>query len=271
MLFCNSWIWIIFWSNTSLCSESLVTLPLVTGTPGWSSSYTLHPTQASLSSTALSHVPIAPLLLFVVFQSCVMLHGQPRDSAIRMSLCALGRYDILREFLQYRARIDQHVWILEWKGTSGLDKIPSGCTCAKAMPCYLQALQSPHCVLGLFIYPEFIHILESCPRNVYNLACSTLQLHCWKNPPASKSLPVPAQRLLSVAAGSAGAWPPVRRCLLTLVSIPARAGSASCGTVCIPPASPAASLGLKERASRWITPHTLHRDPLLHCLDSPGK
>lgn len=86
----------IFEINTSLCSESLVTLTLVAGTPGWTSSHTLHPTQASLSSTTLSHVPIAPLLTFVVFQSCVMLHRQPRDSAIRMSLCALGRYDILR-------------------------------------------------------------------------------------------------------------------------------------------------------------------------------
>lgn len=203
-------------------------------TPGCTNSCTLHPTQASLSSTTLSHIPIAPLLIFVVFQSCVMLHGQPRDSAIRMSLCALGRYDILTQFLQYRARIDQHMWILELKGTSGLEEIPSGCTCAQPMPCYLQALQSPHCVLGLSIYPEFTHVLESCPRNVYNLAWSILQLHCWKNPPAGKSQPVPAQRLLSVAAGSAGAWPPLCRCLLTLCLHPSKGRSCrlwDCGCV----------------------------------------
>lgn len=187
-----------------------------------------------------------------------MLHGQPRDSAMRMSLCALGRYDILRSFLQYRARIDQHMCILELKGTSGLEEIPAGCTCAQAMPGYLQASQSPHWVLGLYRYPEFIHVLESCPRNVCNLACSILQLHCWKNPPASKSQPVPAQRLLSVAAGSAGPWPPVCRCLLTLCLHPSKGRICRLWdvAVCTPPASPAASFGLKERASRWITPHT---------------
>lgn len=114
------------------------------------------------------------------------------------------------------------MWILELKGTSGPEEIPSGCSCAEAVPCYLQASQSPHCVLGLYVYPEFIHVLESCPRNVCNLAWSILQLHCWKNPPASKPQPVPAQRLLSVAAASAGAWPPLCRCLLTLCLHPSK-------------------------------------------------
>lgn len=179
---------------------------------------TLQPTQASLSSTALSHVPIASLLIFVVFQSCVTLHRQPRDSAVKVNLRALG----MTFWDNFSSTEQELIWILELKGTSGLEEIPSGCTCAKAMPCYLQASQSPHCVLGLYTYPEFIHVLESCPRNVCNLACSILQLHCWKNPPASKSQPVPAQRLLSVAAGSAGPWPPMCRCLLTLCLHPSK-------------------------------------------------
>lgn len=66
-------------------------------------------------------------------------------------------------------------------------------------------LWGPALCAVLYIHPMFIHILEICARNVYNLACSILQLHCLKHSAASKFHSVPVQRLLFVAAGIDGA------------------------------------------------------------------
>lgn len=65
-----------------------------------------------------------------------------------------------------------------------------------------------HIVWCLYVHPKLIHILESCPRNVYDLARSILQPHCLEHSSASKSHSIPVQGLLSVAAGSDGAWSP---------------------------------------------------------------
>lgn len=90
------------------------------------------------------------------------------------------------------------MWILELKVTPGL----SGCRYVQR---HCHALSRPLramlCAV-LYIHPKFIHILEICARNVYNLACSILQLHCLKQPANSTLF---LYRVLFVAAGIDGA------------------------------------------------------------------
>jgi len=110
------------------------------------------------------------------------------------------------------------MWIQELKGKRGLRQIPLGSVYKGS------AMQSPGLSGAtfygvLYIHPKFIHILESCPRNVCNLACSILQPRCLKHASGSKSHPIPVQRLLSLQLHTqVGHSLPQCSCLLTVSS-----------------------------------------------------
>lgn len=78
--------------------------------------------------------------------------------------------------------MDWHMWILELKVTPGL----SGCMYVQRH-CHALSwpLRAMLCAV-LYIHPKFIHILEICARNVYNLAAALLKA-------ASKFHSVPVQ------------------------------------------------------------------------------
>lgn len=166
-------------------------------TSGHTNSETLQPILSFLSSTVQSQVLIASLfLIIVVSHSSVILWWQSRDNAIRNESLRIGGVwycEVISPIgsKNWSAHVGTGIEGHTWTWRSAFQSIYTDMYKSSAMQSL--GLSGPTFFGVLYIHPDFIHVLECCPRNVYNLTCTIWHPCCPQHSSASKSHPIPAQ------------------------------------------------------------------------------